>query len=320
MDAIGKRALELCRQFQKTPTRTLAKRLAEEFKPTLSIERARSRIRYHRGQLGKLHKQKASAEKKQAPKMPRSLASSWEPFVLRESRIGVISDLHVPFHDQVSIAITVEKLQKLKIDCLLLNGDYGDWYSISRWLKDPRKRDLKAELTAQQEGLKYLRQKFKKARIVYKNGNHEDRWEHYIWNHAPEISEFENVQLPVVLGLEDLGIEHVKNERPILAGDLSIFHGHEIPGGGGQNPAKSSFAKLGTQCLVGHSHRTSAHIEQDWKKQRRLSYSTGCLCDLSPQYARINKWNHGFAVVKTASKGQFEVTNFAIHNGEAVKQ
>jgi hypothetical protein len=36
------------------------------------------------------------------------------------------------------------------------------------------------------------------------------------------------------------------------------------------------------------------------------------LCDLNPEYARVNKWNHGFALVEVAKNKDFEVTNYRI--------
>jgi hypothetical protein len=41
-------------------------------------------------------------------------------------------------------------------------------------------------------------------------------------------------------------------------------------------------------------------------------WSTGCLCDLRPEYARYAKWNHGHAVVNVEPDGQFQVQNFRI--------
>jgi hypothetical protein len=42
-------------------------------------------------------------------------------------------------------------------------------------------------------------------------------------------------------------------------------------------------------------------------------WSTGCLCDLTPQYARVNRWNHGMAFVEVANDGSFNVSNFRIN-------
>jgi hypothetical protein len=44
--------------------------------------------------------------------------------------------------------------------------------------------------------------------------------------------------------------------------------------------------------------------------------STGCLCGLHPAYARINKWNHGFAIVEVDSKGVFQVDNQRVVDGK----
>jgi hypothetical protein len=41
----------------------------------------------------------------------------------------------------------------------------------------------------------------------------------------------------------------------------------------------------------------------------------GCLCDLSPDYAIVNRWNHGFAIVDIDEDGSFEVHNHKIIDG-----
>lgn len=36
------------------------------------------------------------------------------------------------------------------------------------------------------------------------------------------------------------------------------------------------------------------------------------MCDLAPDYARLNKWNHGFALVEVRDDGEFDVENLRI--------
>lgn len=48
------------------------------------------------------------------------------------------------------------------------------------------------------------------------------------------------------------------------------------------------------------------------------TWSTGCLCGMHPEYARINDWNHGFAFVKVAENGNYKVANLRIYNGEVL--
>jgi hypothetical protein len=42
-------------------------------------------------------------------------------------------------------------------------------------------------------------------------------------------------------------------------------------------------------------------------------YSLGCLCNLTPEYAPVNKWTHGFAIVELG-KG-YSVANHIIDRG-----
>jgi hypothetical protein len=47
-----------------------------------------------------------------------------------------------------------------------------------------------------------------------------------------------------------------------------------------------------------------------------VCFSTGCLCDLRPAYAVLNKWNHGGAIVTVHDGGEFDVENFRIASGK----
>jgi predicted phosphodiesterase len=321
-------AEQLCRKFPDAPNRTLAKRLAAEYQ--CSIDQARSLIRVVRGAYGKqraeackdksLFRPKGKAGTK--PKLPPSLAKKWEPFELGGGiTVGVISDLHIPYHDEQAIQAAVAYLRRRRPDVLLINGDYGDWYSVSRYMKDPKKRRLKREIRMQRDGLKWLRSQFPKARIVAKEGNHELRWSHFLFNSAPEVSEFPQVSLPRILGMKTLGIEYVDNQRPIMAGKLPVFHGHELGKGISSpvNAARGVFMRMISTALVGHHHRTSSHTEPNWKHEEIVCWSTGCLCNLNAEYAVINKWNAGFGVVEVDKSGQFQVDNLRLNTDYAVR-
>jgi len=321
-------AEQLCRKFPDAPNRTLAKRLAAEYQ--CSIDQARSLIRVVRGAYGtqraeackdkSLFRPKGKAGTK--PKLPPSLAKKWEPFELGGGiTVGVISDLHIPYHDEQAIQAAVAYLRRRRPDVLLINGDYGDWYSVSRYMKDPKKRRLKREIRMQRDGLKWLRSQFPKARIVAKEGNHELRWSHFLFNSAPEVSEFPQVSLPRILGMKTLGIEYVDNQRPIMAGKLPVFHGHELGKGISSpvNAARGVFMRMISTALVGHHHRTSSHTEPNWKHEEIVCWSTGCLCNLNAEYAVINKWNAGFGVVEVDKSGQFQVDNLRLNTDYAVR-
>jgi hypothetical protein len=47
------------------------------------------------------------------------------------------------------------------------------------------------------------------------------------------------------------------------------------------------------------------------------TWSTGCLCELHPEYMPINKWNLGFAIVDMADD-MFDVRNKRISKGKVL--
>ena len=210
--------------------------------------------------------------------------------------------------------------RKKKVSCILINGDLIDFATISRHEKDWRHRTIDEEFDAVKQFLKGLRKAFPKARIIFKEGNHDERWEKYLYVKAPEIFDCKDFQLEVILRCGELGIEVVKEKRKINIGRLTVLHGHEMPGGGGVNPARSTFLKTLENTLIGHVHKTSQHTESTLNDHIISSQSTGCLCHLKPLWLPINKWNQGFAYVELDIKtGEYQLENIKIIKGKIYK-
>jgi predicted phosphodiesterase len=254
--------------------------------------------------------------------MPKSMAEPWTPHVMKVTGpIGILSDVHVPYHSEVAVAAAVGHLKEQGLSGLLLNGDIADFYAISRYMKDPAKRDFKGELEAVRGFLGWLRQEFPGIPIVYKAGNHEERWQHWLWQHASEISDDRRMSLTAWLDLAKLDIELVEDQRPVMLGKLPVLHGHELPKGMAApvNVARGAWMRTLSTCLVGHSHRTSNHAESDMWHKETACWSTGCLCDLRPEFSVINRWNHGFAVATVHDGGAFDVQNYRVMGDGTVR-
>lgn len=315
-DDITAMARRLVRRFPDAPARTLARRLVSETNGAITIEQARARIR---GQFGIKGNSTVIPTAKRPPRqagvtytMPPSKAERWDPHSMAVTGlVGVLADIHVPYHSEVALTAAVDHLKAAGIAALVLNGDICDFYAISRWTKNPAKRDFRGELGQVRELLGWLRQEFPEIPIVYKTGNHEERWHHWLWAHAPEISDEPEMGLRAWLHLDRHEIELVEDQRPIMAGKLPIMHGHEKGKGisAPVNQARGAFLRLHHTVLEGHGHRTSGHCEPDMWGSEVFCWSTGCLCDLRPEYARLNKWNHGFAIVRVHEDGSFDVQN-----------
>lgn len=324
--ALRDAAVALIKLMPDAPNRTLARRLAKEFGVT--IEQARDAIRRSKGVAGERDRSMADvpSEKGKAgwkPSMPPSQAEPWLPFDMQAKRIAIFSDEHVPYHSTIALHAAVNYAKKMKPDAILLNGDSADFYTISRWETNPKKRDLKGELEAQIAYTEWIASQFPKARKVRKKGNHCERWDHWLWNKAPEICDMERMRLENWLEYEKHGFKMVGEKRPVMCGKLPVFHGHELGRSGISNPvnpARGAFLRTHHSVLVGHSHQTSGHADTNLWHEETFVWSTGCLCDLTPEYARINRWNFGFAIVDVSEDGGFDVLNLRINSDGEVRR
>jgi predicted phosphodiesterase len=319
------------------PTKTLARRLFFAHpKWFRDIENARSSIRYYRGNAGKERRKMAephgttrpNGKAGWKPSLPPSLAEPWERYELPcPAKILCLSDVHIPYHDAKAVEAAIAYAKKhVKPNVILLNGDIADFYSVSRWEKNPGKRDLLEELRLVRDFLGWLKLEFPKAKMVYKLGNHEERWDHYIWAKAADLWGMAALRIDQILTRDDdneplallEGIDFIGDQRPIMAGHLPILHGHELQKGIASpvNPARGAFMRTIHTLLIGHGHRSSSHAEPNMWHEEIVCWSQGCLCDLHPEYARTNKWNHGFAVIETAANREFEVLNYRVQDGK----
>lgn len=234
-------------------------------------------------------------------------------------RILRLSDVHIPYHSREAVQVAVKYGKDHGANTILLSGDIFDFFTISRWEKDPRKRNLPGEIEAGRQFLRYIRREFPDARIVFKEGNHEERWESYLRSKAPELLGLDEFTWQGVYRLNDHAIEHVGDRRPIQLGKLIDIHGHEYRFNISNpvNPARGLFLRGKVHAICGHFHQTSQHSEKRLDNHVVATWSTGCLCDLHPDYAPINNWNHGFVFAEIGPDGDFAVTNLRIVNGKA---
>lgn len=258
------------------------------------------------------------------PNIPRGLTHfrEWAPFdILEARRTLILPDAHIPYHDKRAIDTAIAYGVHRNSNLIIINGDWSDFFSLSFWEKDPRKRKLKNEIDIIRQSLRHVRGKFRKARIVYKIGNHEERWERYLALKAPELLGVEDFELTKILWLDDLGIEVVTDKRPIQLGKLFVIHGHEFKFGitSPVNPARGFYMRAKETCIGSHLHQTSSHSEKSLSGEIISTWSTGCLCDLHPDYSPLNKWNLGFAYVETAGGGQFQMDNRKIIGGRTYR-
>lgn len=231
-------------------------------------------------------------------------------------RVGILSDIHVPYHSMSAIICAIKHLREIGIDCLILNGDIMDFYAISRHEKEKDLRDFPREIEMCRNFLQKIRDLFPLIPIYYKMGNHENRWQKYLNEQAEEFAQLHEMQFEQFFRLDKLAMTYVPDWQGIELADLLILHGHELMAGG-MNPSQSTWNKTFCNTLIGHVHRTTTTIKKNGFKEFFHTYSTGCLTQLSPKYYPFAQHNNGFAVVDIEN-GKTKVSNIMIKDGKIV--
>lgn len=324
---------KLLTQFPDAATKTLARIAIRDYpKVFMSLDSARSAMRYARGANGerarKIAADKSNFREPQVSgdpfsKLPESRKNvgyeEWGPVsFVGDLRVLVLSDIHIPFSDNKALRAALEYGRKHDANMVLLNGDIADCFQLSFWEKNPLERDFASEVKAVKEFLAAVRAGFPNAGIVYKLGNHEERFIRYMRCKAPELLGLPEFELENVFDLDSLNIQLVDNMRPIQLGKLNVLHGHEYKFSISNpvNPARGFFLRAKVHVLGGHLHQSSQHAEKNLEGKVVSAWSTGCLCDLHPAYRPLNPWNHGFAFVTVQNDGTFDVQNFKILSGK----
>ena len=322
-------AREYRSKFPDMPTLKLARIMYKENNlEFINVESARSSLRYIEGKTAKSKIRKVVRESEfykteERPRNPYNLPSSdetaFEPFIFKgHKKVLILSDIHVPYHSIDAITAALQYAKKSKPDALLLNGDTIDCHRLSRFIKDPKKRNFKLELDTF-KALFDVFEKELKCKIYFKIGNHEERYEHFLYEKAGELVGIEEFEFENIIKARARGIEIIGDKRPMKLNNLWGIHGHEYVGGisAPVNPARGLFLKAKVSCFQGHNHNSSQHSEPTLTGKLVTTWSLGCLSELHPQYMPLNKWNHGFAEVELDENGEdFEFHNYRIFKGK----
>lgn len=288
-----------------------------------NVEDARSILRAIEGKKtsGTKITHKWDGRPKNPYNLPASDEANYTPYnISGHKRIAVFSDIHVPYHSIEALTAAIKFAKAEKPDALLLNGDTIDCHRLSRFIKDPKKRNFKLELDTF-KSLMDIFEKELKCKIYFKVGNHEERYEHFLFEKAGELVGIEEFEFENIIKARARGIDIISDKRVMKINDLYGIHGHEYVGGisAPVNPARGLFLKGKVSCFQGHNHQTSEHTEPTMSGKMITTWSLGCLSELHPAYMPLNKWNHGFAMIDVGPDGiGFEVRNKRIYKGEVL--
>ncbi|MFA5559447.1 MAG: metallophosphoesterase [Methanofastidiosum sp.] len=210
----------------------------------------------------------------------------------------VINDLHVPYQDNELLSLVLKFAKNLKPDKLFILGDFMDFYSISRFDRDPsRVLKLENEFDAGREILGWIRETVK-GDIYFLAGNHEDRLRKFLWNN-PVLHGCINIEDK--LNFKNFDIRYYEYGKNFVYKDKLVYtHGNKINKYSAYT-AKNLLDDLGMSVISAHTHRLGMHYKTDYSGAK-VGVENGCLCEFenAMQWFRreIIDWQRGVSVIK----------------------
>lgn len=240
----------------------------------------------------------------------------------------LFGDTHAPFHSKEGInvlckIIRYERERRLdKLGCL---GDSADFYTLSRFIRDPRRlNQLNDELVDHALMMGQVTDAAGDVEKDYTPGNHEERLGKYIFTHAPNLAALPQLQLPELLGIKSLGWTY-HPDYFLVKDSFLVTHGNTVSQESGAT-ARTELANVGISGATGHTHRMAVHFKTNFIHQVRdvppnMWLETGHLSDPSQidyTIGRPTNWQPGFVMVSIDEAGLITPTLVRIHQGRAM--
>lgn len=208
----------------------------------------------------------------------------------------VVPDTHAPFHDPVAWNLMLKAGEFLKPHILVHNGDLGDFFSVSKHSKAPSRRkdwSLVEEAHSVNECLDELDSLGAKRKVITL-GNHENRYDRYIADKAPELDGITSVA--DLYQLEQRDWECVPYMESLKIGQ--IFYTHDV-GIAGRYAVHRSLDAFQHSVVTGHTHRFGLAVEGNAVGDSMVAASFGWLGDVDQMdyYHRTRArrdWSLGF--------------------------
>ena len=326
MDQASEIVKDSIRRFKHLPNRTIARYILHEYGEFFdgNLDAIRSRIRYYIGSHGKKKRDQVERNNTLIEKDVVSIPKTWNrdipDYLIKDGVWLILADIHIPFHEKKPIEAAIQYAKDHNVTGVYLNGDTFDFDSVKFWRPD-RRPNFDKELEMAIDFLDFLEQEFPDCRIVFKVGNHEYRLPSLVQSKVPELMGLPLAAFDVVFSWEQRGIDIVEHHQKARFGKLPVIHGHEIRSiSTAVNPARGLILKTKSWALTSHFHQESSHTDKNIQGQYLTTWSTGCLCNLTPDYNPMgNAWCWGFATIEVGKNGDFEVINKRIlPNGKVV--
>jgi len=213
-------------------------------------------------------------------------------------KVACVSDIHYPYEDRRATQIALSFLKDYKPDLLVWNGDIFDFYAVSSYEKNPKKKlDIQEEIDY---GYSQMRMWTKElgptTKHFFISGNHETRMQRLINKNAPSLASLRSTSIESNIDFKSIGVQYVPNHQDLHIGDLMFIHGSVVRRHGG-NSARGHYEQYGCSLLMGHTHRLAVLFKRN-KFGTHSLIENGTLCDFDVEYAPYPDWQHGFTTIE----------------------
>jgi predicted phosphodiesterase len=215
--------------------------------------------------------------------------------------IAIITDVHVPDHDQMLWANFLQWCRDEQPQEVIVGGDFLELESCSSHGGTVRPPMLKEDVEDGKAALDQLRAANPDAKITYLEGNHEDRLNRKVVNDAPALDGA--LSLPEMLELKERGIAWHKYGEVVMRGKLGVTHGWYTP----VHHAKKHLEELGCSVMYGHTHRPQVYTRGKVGGTTHGAFGLPCMRVLEAGWLkeRPSGWMQGFGVVYPHEDGCF---------------
>jgi len=226
--------------------------------------------------------------------------------------LAILGDTHNPFQDKPILAVTERFLGELQPDYLIYNGDVSDFYQVSKFDKNPARLDkLQDDLDNTGDMFARHRKLLPNAEIILVEGNHEYRWQKFLWSSAPAVASLDCLSMAELYHLKEYEIQLISYEQGLMInGIFLVLHG-DIASIHSGYTAKRMYEKHGGCGICGHCHRGGSFYKRD--RFGTWGWWEGfCLCQLNPDWIQNPNWVQGFSLVHFTERARFYVEQIPI--------
>lgn len=238
--------------------------------------------------------------------------------------VVLVSDTQHPFaQDEAACESVMEFLADTKPDRVIQVGDFIDFYTISSYPKRmplSSRPSLKDEVDATRGWLQRWHSTTPDSEWIVLEGNHELRLKTYVEKYADQLTDFDELSVPSLLGFHELGIRYIEPYGEGLwagrAGGLWVTHGNYARKHSGWS-ARAHLEATGFSVAHGHTHRLGSFFVTNMTGTYG-GFEVGCLCvpERTPPFDRLQNWQLGFASVWVSTDSpRFHVDLIAITDG-----